>query len=346
MSTNHANTPAPDETLIDIATGDAPISDDLGAAPEAHESAAAALHAGIAPARKLPEALREKLVREGAAIVSASGSAGGGDPASIPIARATPGSQGRMPGSARVFTIAASILILIGIGVTSLVLLDRRNRELTETRELLAEARQRADANREMLAQAQIDAARRGLDLAGKEALNLRLAEQLASATASEQRLRDDVTRLELTIARYEAPMDPGELQANRTKLMEVPGSVRIEWVPFNLGDDLAEQQGLSGDVVWNDDLQQGFLRFSGLAANDPDIEQYQVWIIDERGMEQKVSGGVFNATADGEVIVPIEPGIDVRRVQLFAVTVEPPGGVWVPDLRRRLVVAPRDDEG
>ena len=65
--------------------------------------------------------------------------------------------------------------------------------------------------------------------------------------------------------------------------------------------------------------------------------------MIDERGLEQKVSGGVFNASAEGEIIVPIEPGIDVGRVALFAVTVENPGGTWVPDLSRRVVIAPRE---
>jgi hypothetical protein len=39
---------------------------------------------------------------------------------------------------------------------------------------------------------------------------------------------------------------------------------------------------------------------------------------------------------------VPIQPGIDVGRVTLFAITVEKPGGTWVPDLKRRVVVAPR----
>jgi hypothetical protein len=54
----------------------------------------------------------------------------------------------------------------------------------------------------------------------------------------------------------------------------------------------------------------------------------------------------VFNASAAGEVIVPIDPGIDVGRVALFAITVENPGGTWVPDLQRRVVVAPRPDGG
>ncbi len=80
-----------------------------------------------------------------------------------------------------------------------------------------------------------------------------------------------------------------------------------------------------------------------GLRPNDPSVEQYQIWVIDERGMEQKVSGGVFNASADGEIVVPINPSIDLRRVALFAVTIEEPGGTVVPSLKRRVVIAPRE---
>ena len=143
-----------------------------------------------------------------------------------------------------------------------------------------------------------------------------------------------------------EAPEDPTVLAQRREQLLDVNGTIRVAWQPFEVpGLPDAEQPGVDGDVVWNDNLQQGFLRFKGLKVNDPSEEQYQVWVIDERGMEQKVSGGVFNATADGEIIVPIEPGIDVGNVQVFAITVEEPGGIWVPDLKRRVVVAPRGED-
>ena len=201
---------------------------------------------------------------------------------------------------------------------------------IADNAEILATARRRVtdletslDANSQALAVA--------------EGAKLELAQQLADATA-------DLDNAMLAIARYEQPQDPEELKRNRERLLEVPDTIRVAWAPFNLEGAPAEQQDVEGDVVWNDELQQGYLRFVGLDPNDPNIEQYQVWIIDDRGMEQKVSGGVFNATAEGEVIVPIEPGIDVGRVALFAVTVENPGGTWVPDLSRRVVVAPRGE--
>ncbi|MFG0306285.1 MAG: anti-sigma factor domain-containing protein, partial [Phycisphaerales bacterium JB040] len=176
------------------------------------------------------------------------------------------------------------------------------------------------------------------MDLAAAEQTRIAMARRLSEITS-------ELDRAELEIARYETPVDPEVLAENRRKLLEVPDTVRVAWQPFSLADAPPEQAGeVSGDVVWNDELQRGFLRFVGLRPNDPATEQYQVWIIDERGMEQKVSGGVFNATARGEVIVPLEPGIDVGRVALFAVTIEEPGGTWVPSLDRRVVVAPREE--
>ncbi len=38
---------------------------------------------------------------------------------------------------------------------------------------------------------------------------------------------------------------------------------------------------GVSGDVVWDPVTQRGFLHFVGLAANDPALRQYQLWIFD-----------------------------------------------------------------
>ena len=152
---------------------------------------------------------------------------------------------------------------------------------------------------------------------------------------------RDPIDTATLKIVSLETPIDPATLGQNRSKLLELPGTVRVAWQPFDLPDAPAEQGRVTGDVVWNDELEQGFVRFVGLKPNDPTKEQYQIWVIDDRGMEQKVSGGVFNAIADGEIVVPITPSIDVRRVALFAVTIEEPGGTVVPNLSRR-VVAPR----
>ncbi len=39
---------------------------------------------------------------------------------------------------------------------------------------------------------------------------------------------------------------------------------------------------GISGDVVWSNSLQKGYVTFRGLPANDPGKETYQLWIVDE----------------------------------------------------------------
>jgi len=59
--------------------------------------------------------------------------------------------------------------------------------------------------------------------------------------------------------------------------------------------------------------------------------------------MEQRVSGGVFSGSegsATGEIIVPIEPGLAIQGAGAFAVTIEPPGGNAVSDMKRRVVIA------
>jgi anti-sigma-K factor RskA len=325
--------------------GDEPdLSEALGQlvlAIDAHEVATAG------PGASMPAAMRARLTSAPAATRTAPSPANATSlPAALPF-EPRPRSNRSL-----LFAIAASILLLLSAGVllmsaaegrtTRQLLAEERARGESARLELAALERQAAD-NRELLAESRLRAQQLAADLASRDetlasaaAREVDLLEQLALAT-------EDLDAARLAIARYETPTDPAELAQNRRKLLDFPDTVRIVWSPFDLPDNPAEQPGVSGDVVWNDELQQGYLRFVGLDANDPAIEQYQVWVIDDRGLEQKVSGGVFNATAEGEVIVPIKPGIDVRRVALFAVTIEEPGGTWVPDLRRRVVIAPRD---
>jgi len=99
---------------------------------------------------------------------------------------------------------------------------------------------------------------------------------------------------------------------------------------------------GLAGDVVWDPATQTGYMRFSGLAANDASQQQYQLWIFDgTRDDRFPVDGGVFDIPAGAsEVIVPIRARLPVRDAALFAVTVEPPGGVVVSSRERIVALA------
>jgi Anti-sigma-K factor rskA len=92
---------------------------------------------------------------------------------------------------------------------------------------------------------------------------------------------------------------------------------------------------GVTGDVVWDPVTQRGFLHFAGLAANDPAVRQYQIWIFDAaRDKRYPVSGGVFDVPANAaEVVIPIRAALMIAQPAAFAVTVEKPGGVMVSGL-------------
>ena len=108
--------------------------------------------------------------------------------------------------------------------------------------------------------------------------------------------------------------------------------------------DDARPDNARLGDVVWSQSRQQGFMRFRGLAANDPTVEQYQLWIFDaDRDEAYPVDGGVFDVAAsdaDGEIVVAIDARLPVGKPTLFAITVERPGGVVVSSRERLPLLA------
>ena len=110
-------------------------------------------------------------------------------------------------------------------------------------------------------------------------------------------------------------------------------GGLRVE----AQGTDLAKDAG--GDVVWDNQAQAGWMRLVDLPVNDPTVQQYQLWIFDET-QEHPIDGGVFNVSAAGELLVPIDAKLKVGKPTLFAITVEKPGGVVVSDRQRIAWVA------
>ncbi len=121
-----------------------------------------------------------------------------------------------------------------------------------------------------------------------------------------------------------------------RLAMMTSPDAKKLDWTPW----DAPEIKGVGGDVVWNEKEQKGFMRFTNLPVNNPTKEQYQLWIVDERGMDQRISGALFDVSSTGEVVVPITPQIHTRGAAAFALTIEEPGGVWVSSMARRVVIA------
>ena len=133
------------------------------------------------------------------------------------------------------------------------------------------------------------------------------------------------------TPVREERP-DPVQ---QRQQLMGASGEVVMaEWGKGNMPN-----MEVTGDVVWSDEKQAGYMRFRGLPKNDPNRETYQLWIFDETQSEKTpIDGGTFDVNSEGEVIVPVDPKLKPRNPKAFAVTVEKPGGVVVSD-RKRIVV-------
>ena len=125
----------------------------------------------------------------------------------------------------------------------------------------------------------------------------------------------------------------PQQLTAARDALLtEAPDAVRVDW--SNTEHPRAQRLG-DGYVVWSDERQQGYMTFEGIPDNDPAEHQYQLWVFDAtRSQDHPVDGGVFDARRNeaGEVVIPIENKLPVREAALFAVTLEPPGGVVVSD--------------
>jgi hypothetical protein len=100
-----------------------------------------------------------------------------------------------------------------------------------------------------------------------------------------------------------------------------------------------------SGDVVWDNVGQQGFLRLKGFVPNDPSSARYQLWIFDAaRDDRYPVDGGMFDVPpGQSEVLIPVRPSVPVLRPEAFAVTVEGPLGAVVSE-RAKVVAFARVD--
>lgn len=131
-----------------------------------------------------------------------------------------------------------------------------------------------------------------------------------------------------------------------RARRAQLAGSQRARVVSWNHTEDPAALTA-TGDLVWDGQLQEGYMRFEGLVANDPQVFQYQLWIFDaQRDERHPVDGGVFDVPpGTDEVIVPIHAKLPVGQPVLFAITIEKPGGVVVSDRERIALVAKPNQE-
>lgn len=117
--------------------------------------------------------------------------------------------------------------------------------------------------------------------------------------------------------------------------VQSAPDVVRLPW-----RSDISGYEEVRGEVVWSDSLQAGEMRFAGLPPNDPESQQYQLWIVDPDRSEHPVDGGVFDASSDGDIVVPVDAKLNVVEPVAFAVTLEQRGGVVVSEGPLLLVAA------
>lgn len=131
----------------------------------------------------------------------------------------------------------------------------------------------------------------------------------------------------------------PPSMAQKRDQLMrDAEDLTRAAWTKGNIKG----MDSVSGEVVWSDEKQMGYMTFRGLPPNDPNREAYQLWIFEQADLEAfPKDGGVFNVSENGEAIVPIEAKLKNFKPKAFAVTIEKPGGVVVSERARVAALAP-----
>ena len=145
--------------------------------------------------------------------------------------------------------------------------------------------------------------------------LNEKLSGDLATESGKTDALNTQIAKLTETL-----PL----LQKFESLIQDESETQRLE---FASASD--SYMGLSGEVIWNDKKQEGYMSLENLAVNDPTKTQYQLWIVDPERDELPVDGGVFDITQkDGTQIIPIRNALAITKPVAFVITLEQPGGV------------------
>ena len=122
-------------------------------------------------------------------------------------------------------------------------------------------------------------------------------------------------------------PKTPSTTELRDQLLTAAAGTIKAAWAAGNV----KELTQVVGDVVWNDDRQAGYMRLQGLPVNDTAKETYQLWIFDKnQDPATPIDGGTFDVKSNGEVVIPINAKLKADGPQMFAITIEKPGGVVV----------------
>lgn len=124
---------------------------------------------------------------------------------------------------------------------------------------------------------------------------------------------------------------DVASAEPTYDELLAQAETVAASW-GFNADGGDERFANCTGEVIWNAEAQTGYMKLAGLPVNDPTQEQYQLWIVDPARDAEPIDGGVFDITAQGEVIVPIDAKLRSDSPAVFAITIEQPGGVVVSE--------------
>lgn len=137
-------------------------------------------------------------------------------------------------------------------------------------------------------------------------------------------------------LAPLTAPDTTIDLAAERDAL--IANAEQLIRVPLSGTDDPAGTNA-AGELVFDPATQRGFITVRNLAANQPTVSQYQLWIFDAARKPHPVDGGVFDVDDPQQAVIDFQAKLPVADPHLFAITVEQPGGVVVSDQERIAVV-------
>lgn len=131
-------------------------------------------------------------------------------------------------------------------------------------------------------------------------------------------------------------PVIPSAADQRASLLATDPKVLHATWKP----GPSPKSGAVSGEVVWSQERQRGFLTFKGLPPLDDD-HRYQLWIVDGNREGAPVDGGVFGlADANAETVVPVQAKLPIGKPAAFVVTVETKAGVVVSKQEHVVAIA------
>lgn len=122
-----------------------------------------------------------------------------------------------------------------------------------------------------------------------------------------------------------------------KEELLSVLQARRVDMVVMN-GLEISPQG--YGKIIWDPERKVAILQISNLPVVPKD-KDYQLWVIRDK---KPVSAGVFAVTSEKDGFFKITPLIetDLKRINAFAVTLEPKGGMPQPTGKMYLLGTPR----